>query len=130
MPKRVAIGTVTSDKMSKTCVVEIGWKVKHPKYGKYVHRRTKCFVHDENNEAGEGDRVEIIESRPMSAKKALVAGFASWKRVPRSMWQPCGPRLPRIVNPPSNLPLPRQFRNLRHDSIRNTSECGGQHGCP
>ena len=74
MPKRVAIGTVTSDKMSKTCVVEIGWKVKHPKYGKYVHRRTKCFVHDENDEAGHGDRVEIIESRPMSAKKrwALV----------------------------------------------------------
>ena len=69
MPKRVATGTVTSDKMSKTCVVEISWKVKHPKYGKYVHRRTKCFVHDENNEAGLGDKVEIIEAPPSSARK-------------------------------------------------------------
>jgi small subunit ribosomal protein S17 len=69
MPKRVAIGFVTSDKMSKTRVVEINWKVKHPKYGKYVHRRTKCYVHDENNEAGMGDRVEIVESQPLSKKK-------------------------------------------------------------
>ena len=69
MPKRVATGTVTSDKMQKTRVVEIAWKVKHPKYGKYVHRRTRCYVHDENNEAGVGDQVEIEECRPMSAKK-------------------------------------------------------------
>ena len=74
MPKRVAIGFVTSDKMSKTRVVEINWKVKHAKYGKYVHRRTKCYVHDENNEAAVGDRVEIVESQPLSKTKrwALV----------------------------------------------------------
>lgn len=74
MPKRVAVGIVKSDKMSKTRVVEIPRKVKHPKYGKFIRARTLCYVHDENNESGEGDTVEIEESRPTSKKKrwALV----------------------------------------------------------
>ncbi len=74
MPKRQAIGRVTSDKMQKTRVVEIPRLVRHPKYGKYVRKRTLCYVHDENNESGYGDQVEIIESRPLSKKKrwALV----------------------------------------------------------
>ncbi|MEM1226214.1 MAG: 30S ribosomal protein S17 [Planctomycetota bacterium] len=69
MPKRVVAGIVTSDKMSKTRRVEINRVVKHPKYKKYVRRRTVCHVHDENNESGLGDRVEIIESEPMSKLK-------------------------------------------------------------
>lgn len=69
MPRRVAVGVVRSDKMSKTRVVEIARKVKHPKYGKYISARTLCYVHDEDNASGAGDTVEIIESRPMSKKK-------------------------------------------------------------
>ena len=69
MPKRQAIGRVTSDKMDKTRVVEIPRLVRHPKYGKFVRKRTVCYVHDENNESGQGDTVEIIESRPLSKKK-------------------------------------------------------------
>jgi len=69
MPKRQAIGRVTSDKMDKTRVVEIPRLVRHPKYGKFVRKRTVCYVHDETNESGYGDTVEIIESRPLSKKK-------------------------------------------------------------
>ncbi len=69
MPKKVLIGVVTSDKMPKTRRVEITRLVKHPRYGKYIRRRTVCHVHDENNESHLGDRVEIIESRPYSRTK-------------------------------------------------------------
>ncbi len=69
MPKKIAIGVVTSDKMDKTRRVEIRGLVPHPKYGKYIRQRTVCFVHDENNDAGMGDTVEIIEARPTSKKK-------------------------------------------------------------
>ena len=69
MPKRVVIGVVKSDKMKKTRRVEISRLVKYPKYGKYVKRRTVCYVHDENEESATGDTVEIIESRPMSRLK-------------------------------------------------------------
>lgn len=69
MPKNVAIGVVTSDKMSKTRRVEIPRLVKHPKYGKYIRRKTICYVHDEGNESNNGDMVEIIESRPRSKTK-------------------------------------------------------------
>lgn len=74
MPRTIAIGIVTSDKMQKTRRVEIPRLVKYPKYGKYVRRRTVCYVHDENNQSGMGDTVEIVESRPMSKLKrwALV----------------------------------------------------------
>ncbi|MEP1644295.1 small ribosomal subunit protein uS17, partial [Rhodopirellula bahusiensis] len=54
MPKRVVAGIVTSDKMSKTRRVEIARLVKHPKYKKYIRRRTVCHVHDENNDSGVG----------------------------------------------------------------------------
>lgn len=69
MPKRVAVGVVKSDKMSKTRVVEIPRKVKHPMYGKFIRQRTTCYVHDENNESGVGDTVEIVESPPRSKSK-------------------------------------------------------------
>ena len=69
MPKRVMIGRVKSDKMSKTRGVEIPRTVKHPKYGKFMRERTTCYVHDENNESNEGDTVQIIEAAPTSKKK-------------------------------------------------------------
>jgi len=69
MPKRVAVGIVTSDKMNKTRRVEIPRLVKHPKYGKYLRRRTVCYVHDDQNESRLGDTVEIVESRPLSRRK-------------------------------------------------------------
>ncbi|MDR1964285.1 MAG: 30S ribosomal protein S17 [Planctomycetaceae bacterium] len=69
MPKRVVIGVVTSDKMKKTRRVEVSRLVKYPKYGKYVKRRTVCYVHDEENTSAVGDTVEIVESRPMSRLK-------------------------------------------------------------
>jgi small subunit ribosomal protein S17 len=65
----VAVGVVTRDKMSKTRRVEIQRLEKHPRYGKYIKRRTICYVHDEKNESRMGDMVEIMESRPMSKLK-------------------------------------------------------------
>jgi small subunit ribosomal protein S17 len=67
--RRLATGVVTSDKMNKTRRVEIPRLVKHPRYGKYIRRRTICHVHDEQNESHEGDTVEIMESRPLSKTK-------------------------------------------------------------
>jgi len=69
MPKRVETGTVTSDAASKTRRVEIPRIVRHPKYGRIMHRRTVCHVHDEKNESHMGDLVEIIECRPKSRLK-------------------------------------------------------------
>jgi small subunit ribosomal protein S17 len=67
--RRVVQGVVTSDKMNKTRRVEIPRLVKHPRYGKYIRRRTVCHVHDENNVSHVGDKVEIMESRPLSKTK-------------------------------------------------------------
>jgi small subunit ribosomal protein S17 len=69
MPKRIAVGVVTSDKMKKTRRVEIPRLVRHPKYGKIMRRKTVCHVHDEAEEARLGDTVEIQESRPRSRTK-------------------------------------------------------------
>jgi small subunit ribosomal protein S17 len=69
MPKKVAVGVVTSDKMAKTRVVEIPRLVQHPKYGKFIRQKTVCYVHDESEESANGDTVEIIESRPRSKTK-------------------------------------------------------------
>ena len=80
MPKTVAVGVVTSDKMNKTRRVEIPRLVKHPKYGKYIRRKTICYVHDESNESNNGDTVEIIESRPRS-KGIARAGLMSITRT-------------------------------------------------
>ncbi|MDZ4817990.1 MAG: 30S ribosomal protein S17, partial [Planctomycetota bacterium] len=60
---------VTSDKAPKTRRVELPRQVRHFKYGKILHRKTICHVHDENNESQQGDTVEIIECQPRSATK-------------------------------------------------------------
>lgn len=69
MPKRQLIGVVTGDKCAKTRRVEIDRLVRHKKYGKIIHRRAVCHVHDEKNESGVGDTVEIIECPPKSKLK-------------------------------------------------------------
>jgi len=69
MPKKVSIGVVTSDKNSKTRRVEIPRLVQHPRYGKYIRKKTICYVHDENDESHLGDLVEIIEGRRRSKTK-------------------------------------------------------------
>ena len=66
------IGVVESDRCDKTRKVAIKYQVKHPKYGKYIRRRTVLYVHDENNDSKKGDRVEIAECRPISKKKSWV----------------------------------------------------------
>src|SRR5438552_119131 len=68
--RRVEVGVVTRDKMDKTRRVEIPRLVKHPRYSKYIKRRTICYVHDEKNESRMGDTVEIMETRPLSKLKS------------------------------------------------------------
>lgn len=67
--RKVRIGRVVSDKMDKTVVVAVETLVKHPLYGRIVRRTTKFKVHDEVNECGIGDTVEIMETRPLSKDK-------------------------------------------------------------
>jgi small subunit ribosomal protein S17 len=67
--RKTEIGVVTSDKMNKTRRVEIERLVPHPKYGKFLRRRTVCHAHDERNETRVGDLVEIMETRPLSKLK-------------------------------------------------------------
>ena len=64
------IGVVDSDKRDKSCTVSINYLVKHEKYGKYIRKRTRIHVHDEENVAKLGDRVEIAECRPISKTKS------------------------------------------------------------
>ena len=67
--KRKLVGVVIGDKMDKTRVVIVERRLAHAKYGKYMTRRAKYKAHDEKNEYHVGDRVEIIESRPLSREK-------------------------------------------------------------
>jgi small subunit ribosomal protein S17 len=67
--RKVREGLVVSDKMEKTIVVEVEDRVKHALYGKVIRRTNKLKVHDEQNVAGVGDRVQIMETRPTSATK-------------------------------------------------------------
>ena len=67
--KRKLIGVVVGDKMNKTRVVLVERRLSHAKYGKYMTRRSKYKAHDEKNEYRVGDRVEIVESRPLSREK-------------------------------------------------------------
>ena len=67
--KRKLVGIITSDKMNKTRVVLVERRVSHGKYGKYLTKRTKFKAHDEKNEYKTGDKVMIIESRPLSRDK-------------------------------------------------------------
>jgi small subunit ribosomal protein S17 len=67
--RKERVGKVTSNKMQKTITVAVDRKVKHPIYGKFVNRTTKFKAHDEENTAGIGDTVRIMETRPLSKDK-------------------------------------------------------------
>ena len=67
--RKIREGLVVSDKMNKTVVVAVEDRFKHPLYGKVVRRTSKLNAHDEQNAAGVGDRVLLMETRPMSATK-------------------------------------------------------------
>lgn len=66
---RTLVGTVTSDKMDKTITVEVTRTVRHKDYNKFIKRQARYHAHDERGEAGIGDTVEIVESRPLSKTK-------------------------------------------------------------
>src|SRR3954447_474077 len=68
-PRKVRAGLVVSDKMDKTVVVLVEDRVKHGLYGKVMRRTSKLKAHDEQNQCGVGDRVQIMETRPLSATK-------------------------------------------------------------
>ncbi len=67
--RKERIGVVTSDKMTKTIVVAVERKIKHPLYGKFVKNTTKFMAHDEKEQCGIGDTVKIMETRPLSKSK-------------------------------------------------------------
>ena len=67
--RKTRVGTVVSDKMDKTIVVAVKDSVQHPLYKKILKRTVKFKAHDENNECGTGDRVKIMETRPLSKDK-------------------------------------------------------------
>ena len=67
--RKVREGLVVSDKMDKTVVVVVEDRIKHPKYGKVMRRKTRYVAHDEQNACGVGDRVVLAEIRPLSATK-------------------------------------------------------------
>lgn len=67
--RKVREGLVVSNKMDKSIVVSVERRLKHPKYGKFLKRTSKMMAHDENNECGIGDKVRIMETRPLSKSK-------------------------------------------------------------
>ena len=67
--RKVRVGMVVSDKMDKTVVIAIEDNVKHPVYGKIIKRTLKVHAHDEENQCGIGDKVRIMETRPLSKTK-------------------------------------------------------------
>jgi len=67
--RKVREGIVVSNKMNKTIVISIVERVRHPRYSKFVQRTKKLYAHDEANDAQIGDRVRVMETRPMSKQK-------------------------------------------------------------
>ncbi len=67
--RKTRVGIVVSDKMDKTIVVKVDQLVKHPLYKKYIKRTVTCQAHDEQNQCGVGDKVLIVETRPLSRHK-------------------------------------------------------------
>ena len=67
--RKTRIGVVVSDKMDKTCVIQIKTRVRHPLYGKIMNKTSKLKAHDEENACGIGDTVRLMETRPLSREK-------------------------------------------------------------
>lgn len=98
--RRLAVGVVTSDKMNKTRRVEIPRLVKHVRYGKYIRRRTICYVHDEKNDSHAGDTVEIMETRPLSKLK-------TWRLVRIVTKAPTTAPVPTSTEPAAGAEAPK-----------------------
>jgi len=81
--KRELVGEVVSDKMDRTIVVQVSRRVRHPRYQKVMTKYKKFYAHDEKSEAGVGDKVRIIETRPVSKLKrwALVQVVEKAKQI-------------------------------------------------
>src|SRR4028118_198220 len=84
--RKTRIGLVSSDKMEKTIVVSVTTLTQHPLYGRTVKRTTKFKAHDELNEAGVGDTVEIMECRPLSREKRWRLGRVGGKAEQQPGW--------------------------------------------
>ncbi|MBS3806322.1 MAG: 30S ribosomal protein S17 [Bacteroidales bacterium] len=67
--RKEKVGVVVSNKMDKAITVVVNRRVKHPKYAKFINRRSKFIAHDETNNCNEGDTVRIMETRPLSKRK-------------------------------------------------------------
>ncbi|MCP3659560.1 MAG: 30S ribosomal protein S17 [Bacteroidetes bacterium] len=67
--RKERIGRVSSNKCDKTITIKVDRRIKHPVYGKYIHKTTKLIAHDEKNQCKEGDLVKIMETRPLSKTK-------------------------------------------------------------
>jgi small subunit ribosomal protein S17 len=67
--RKEKVGIVVSNKMDKSITVEVRRRVKHPKYGKFINRRSTFVAHDNKNDCNEGDTVKIMETRPLSKRK-------------------------------------------------------------
>ena len=67
--RKVRVGRVVSDKMDKTITVTVERRIAHPLYGKFMRRTSKLYAHDEQNQAGIGDLVKVMETRPLSKMK-------------------------------------------------------------
>ena len=67
--RKTRVGVVVSDKMDKTITIAVKYRVRHPLYGKIMNRTTKIKAHDEMNECGIGDTVQVMETRPLSRDK-------------------------------------------------------------
>lgn len=84
MPRRVLQGTVVSDKADKTVVVRVERRIQHPLYKKFIRRSKKYMAHDEDNRFKVGDRVRIIECRPLSRRKSWEVLFEDSAQAPTS----------------------------------------------
>lgn len=67
--RKTRVGVVVSDKMNKSVIVEVWRTIQHPLYKKYIRKRTRFMAHDETNDCHLGDKVRIVETRPMSSRK-------------------------------------------------------------
>jgi small subunit ribosomal protein S17 len=105
--RRTLVGVVTGDKTSKTRRVEISRLVKHARYGKYIKRRTICYVHDEKSESHKGDTVEIMESRPLSKTK-------HWRLV-RVVSKAPGAAVELATEPELDKPKPAQHTEAKKE---------------
>jgi small subunit ribosomal protein S17 len=125
MPKKVVVGVVTSDKMNKTRVVEIPRLVKHPKYGRFLRKKTVCYVHDGEQQSHLGDTVEIVESRPRSRTKRwelvrVIAAGSQTDRVAQQREERLESEIPGLVPEPPVPESPTQEASAQESAVQET----------